>query len=399
MSSKSGNGFIRQMEKNKPRNKCRKWQIRVSLGFDAYTGTYPEKTKIIHGTYSEAQRALRDFIEEAESGSLVKADSVSLEDYTKLYFELREEAGIVAPGSIRRDRDKLASLNYLIGKIKLQKLTPLVIEKAYLDLRSGKSKSGKNLSGTYVNEINKVLSCMLKNAVAKGVIPYNPCDKVTPPKIDTKERRALSAEVVKDVMDKLDLTHHGQCGILLCLTLGLRRGEVAGLSWDDISFEDRTVVVRHSYDDQGNLNVPKTKSSKRMLPMPDIVYDALQARKAFLIESFTKRAPELLCFGKDGEVVGFKEQTAIICDNFGVRIKPNGFDQWWRKHRSLFGLEGWTLHELRHTFLTLAAKQGVHPSVMQHLAGHSNARVTMEIYTHVNLDAKRDAMKALEQIF
>lgn len=53
----------------------------------------------------------------------------------------------------------------------------------------------------------------------------------------------------------------------------------------------------------------------------------------------------------------------------------------------------------RHTFLTLAAKQGVYPSVMQRLAGHSNARVTMEIYTHVNLDAKRDAMKALEQIF
>lgn len=185
----------------------------------------------------------------------------------------------------------------------------------------------------------------------------------------------------------------------MCLTLGLRRGEAVSLSWSDVDFEDRTISIRHSYDDQGNLNSPKTKSSKRMLPMPDSVYDALKQRQKYLMESFERKAPELLLKDKKGAAIGIKGNTAVICDNFGIRIKPNGFDQWWRKHRNLFGLEGWTLHELRHTFLTMAAKQGVHPSVMQHLTGHSNARVSMEIYTHVNLDAKRDAMKALKQIF
>lgn len=399
MSSEHLKGTITQLEKGKPKGKCKKWRLRVSLGYDPYTDSYPQKVKRFTGSYTEANNALRDFIQELEDGTAVKANTWTLESYSKHYFDLREMAGIIAPGSIRRDRDKLGSLNYLIGNVKLQKLTPTVLETAYIDLRNGKSKSGKKLSGTYVYEINKVLSCMLKDAVAKGVIASNPCDKTTPPKVDTKERRALSADIAKKVLGKLDPTHHGQCGILLCLTLGLRRGEVVGLSWDDIDFKEKTVTIRHSYDDQGNLNTPKTKSSKRMLPMPDAVFTALQARKAYLIEAFTKRVPELLVMDKKGNVTGFKEGTAIICDNFGVRIKPNGFDQWWRKHRSLFGLEGWTLHELRHTFLTLAAKQGVHPSVMQHLAGHSNARVTMEIYTHVNLDAKRDAMKALEQIF
>ena len=47
----------------------------------------------------------------------------------------------------------------------------------------------------------------------------------------------------------------------------------------------------------------------------------------------------------------------------------------------------------------MAARQGVHPSVMQKLAGHSTARITMEIYTHANMDAQREAMDAMQQAF
>ena len=71
----------------------------------------------------------------------------------------------------------------------------------------------------------------------------------------------------------------------------------------------------------------------------------------------------------------------------------------WYKRRADYGLEGWTLHELRHTFLSLAARQGVHPSVMKKLAGHSTARITMEIYTHANMNAQREAMKAIQKAF
>lgn len=109
-------------------------------------------------------------VQEIEDGTLLRSNSWTLKDYSSHYFELRKTAGVIAPGSIRRDRDKMASLNFLIGNVKLQKLTPTVLETAYIDLRNGKSKSGKKLSGTYVYEINKVLSCMLKDAVTKNVM-------------------------------------------------------------------------------------------------------------------------------------------------------------------------------------------------------------------------------------
>ena len=47
-----------------------------------------------------------------------------------------------------------------------------------------------------------------------------------------------------------------ECAIILCTTLGLRRGEVVGLSWEDVNFEDHTVTVRHSFDKFGNLKAP-----------------------------------------------------------------------------------------------------------------------------------------------
>jgi len=54
---------------------------------------------------------------------------------------------------------------------------------------------------------------------------------------------------------------------------------------------------------------------------------------------------------------------------------------------------------LRHSFLSRAAASGIHPAVMQKLAGHSSARTTMDIYTHINVDAKREAMELMQMEF
>lgn len=73
--------------------------------------------------------------------------------------------------------------------------------------------------------------------------------------------------------------------------------------------------------------------------------------------------------------------------------------RWWTLARDGYGLSGFTLYELRHTYLTLLAESGVHPKVMQELAGHSSSQITMDIYTHVNLEAKREAVDMVGKIF
>ena len=399
MASKASKGSIVQLEKSKQKGKCRKWRLVVSLGRDPITGKYPQKARVVHCTYSEAKAALAKFMDELEKGEVVRRSTYTFDDYADHFIETRKASGEVAPGTIDRERDKLKSIGFLIGKMKLQEITPDVLEKAYVDLRSGKSRSGKQLSGTYVNDIAKKVSLMMAHALKNGIIAENPCDKADKPKIDTGEKRALDNEQVNKLASMLNPTEHMQCALLLCMMLGLRRGEVVGLSWEDVNFDEDTVHVCHSYDDKGNMNTPKTKAGDRFIPMSDVVRKALKKREESLLALFTLYAPELLKVDNDGNVVGIADGTPVICDQYGVRIHPAGLGHWWYKKRGDYGLDGWTLHEMRHTFLSVAAKQGVHPSVMQKLAGHSTARITMEVYTHANMDAQRDAMNAMQQVF
>ena len=81
------------------------------------------------------------------------------------------------------------------------------------------------------------------------------------------------------------------------------------------------------------------------------------------------------------------------------RVNPNSLEGWWNRDRKSLGLDGWTFHELRHSYLSALALKGVHPKVMQELAGHASSQITMDIYTHVNMDAKREAADALGTLF
>ena len=99
---------------------------------------------------------------------------------------------------------------------------------------------------------------------------------------------------------------------------------------------------------------------------------------------------------------GYIEQTGdspVISDNCGTRILPSSLSRWWTEDRAKCGLEGWCLHEFRHTYLTLLAIKGVHPKVMQELAGHYSSQISMDIYTHVNMDIKREAVAAVSEVF
>ena len=85
----------------------------------------------------------------------------------------------------------------------------------------------------------------------------------------------------------------------------------------------------------------------------------------------------------------------VVCGEDGEALHPNTVTHWWEKHRAEYGCEGVTLHELRHTYITSLARAGVHPKVMQELAGHSSVDVSMNVYSHLSLEDKRAAVKSL----
>lgn len=89
----------------------------------------------------------------------------------------------------------------------------------------------------------------------------------------------------------------------------------------------------------------------------------------------------------------------MVTTKYGERIKSSSLSRWWSIERGNYGLDDFSLHELRHTYLTLLAEEGVHSKVMQKLAGHYSSQITMDVYTDVNMDAKREAVADVSKLF
>ena len=395
-------GTIIQLDKGKdgkkPKSKCKKWRLVVSLGKDPATGKYPQKSRAFSGSYTEAEKALREFVDEIEHGKVVRKSSWTFNEYADHFMEIQESSGEFTAKTMKSKRGYLAGMGYLIGHMKLQEITPAVIEATHIDMRNGKSRSGRKLSGTTMRSYHTAAAEMMNHAKKAGIIGANPFEEVPPPKYDTKEKSAMASRDYGKLLDNLNPEDGMEIAVLLCATLGMRRGEACGLSWGDVDFDEGTVFVQHSYDDFDNLKPPKTEAGLRILPLPDFTRDALLKRKAAQIAMVDGETKGYTVKRDDG-TLDLLPTVPVAAGDLTERIHPQKLSSWWFERRASYGADGICLHQLRHTFLSLAAEQGVHPSVMQKLAGHSNPNITMKIYTHVNVDAKKAAMKAMQDAY
>ena len=351
MAKVTGEGTIVQLEKDKPKSKCRKWQLRVPVGLDPRTGKYKTRTRRVSDvSYTQAKKALRDFIDEIEHDEVQGRTSYTFEEYCERFLERRALGKEVAETTQKRQRCQFNAACRHIGKANLASITPAMLDDMYIAMLKGDTLSGKPSGGSYVNQIHDNITLVFEQAKKEGILVKNPCDAANPPKMDTKEKRALSSDRAHVLIAMLDEKNDRECAYLLAITMGLRRGEICGLSWGDVDFENGILDVSHSYDTLGNLKGTKTKAGMRLLPLPENVAEALREHKKAQKERYDRtnqwRKPE----------EGYIEQTdesPVISDISGGRVLPSNLSRWWTEDRAKYGLEGWCLHELRHTYLTI----------------------------------------------
>lgn len=381
MAKVTGEGSIVQLEKDKPKGKCRKWQLRVPVGLDPRTGKYRTRTRRVAGTYTEAKAALRAFIAEIEGDRAPTRSGTTFEGQCARFMEQRRLSGAFAASTLAKNESNLKVACRHIGKCDFAKVTPDMLNEMYAALLAGDTTSGAPAGGSYVRLVHKTVSLVYKQAIKEGLVSENPCGRATPPREDSEPRRALRPQQVAALMAELDPAEEADMAYYLAISLGLRRGEVCGLSWGDVDLEDMSVSVLRSYDVYGNLKSPKTAAGVRLLPLSPEVAGALRRHREAQEARGLDVAPE----------------SPVVLNGPGERLKPDTMGWWWRRDRAGLGLEGWKLHELRHSYLTMLAVAGVHPKVMQELAGHSSCAITMDIYTHVNMDSKRQAADTLSK--
>jgi integrase len=229
----------------------------------------------------------------------------------------------------------------------------------------------------------RLLRSILDMAREDGRIHINPAQGVSSGRIPARERhRYLSATEVATLATACG--DQGDIVTILAFT-GLRWSELVGLRVGDIDLKARRLYVRQAAPDvEGRIIVgpPKTRAAVRTVPLPQIVIDALKPR-------IQNRSP--------------KEQ-AITSPNGGF-LRSNNWRRHthWNKALKKTGLAPLTIHDLRHTYASLARKSGADLRYVQKTMGHSTPTVTANIYSdlysdeldHVatNLDRLNDVAK------
>ena len=210
---------------------------------------------------------------------------------------------------------------------------------------------------------------------------------------DSKTRQAISGEVKERFLTFIrESRHYSQYydEIIILLGTGMRVSELYGLTRADLDFEARRIKVERQLTRTRHceyyVEKPKTASGERYIPMTDEVYrafqNAVQRRKQPKVELLIDGHTGFLFLDKDG-----KPKVAMHLEHVIKRI----VDRYNGVHEDK--LPSITPHVMRHTFCTEMANSGIDLKSLQYLMGHSDAGVTLNVYTHASYEAAENAMR------
>lgn len=284
-----------------------------------------------------------------------------------------------------------------IGEVKLKNLQTCDLQGLYkAKLESGRLDRKGGLSARTVRYIHSVVFEALEQAVKEQLVVRNVAEAVTLPREEKKEIQPLTSEQVGEFLASIRDERHYPA-LLLELSTGLRRGELLALRWEDVDLKAGNLKVRQSlvriHSEKGAekktelvFQEPKTKHSKRTIPLTAGVLKELKAHKA-------RQAQEKLFLGQ-----GYQDNGLVFCMEDGRPIEPRNFTRRFDGYLERAGIPHVRFHDLRHTFATLMLELDEHPKVVQEILGHSKISMTIDTYSHVMPGIKERAMAKLDSV-
>jgi integrase len=280
-----------------------------------------------------------------------------------------------------------AYINPALGKVELQNLTALQIQQFFNRLAEKSPCSDRKLKPKTLRNVYMNFNAMLKKAVELELLKKNPAENIELPQCKKYQAEVFDAAELQKLIELIRGTDI-EVAIMILVSLGLRRGELLGLKWEHIDFENGIVSIENNVVPVKGKTIskaPKSASGLRKIDAPDILMELLRRERKVYIK-------RKLLYGAD-----FND-TGLVCS------KPDGSpyhtDYYAKKFKELIkknGLKTIRLHDLRHTNATFMLKLGVPVKVMQGRLGHSTFGTTMDTYTHTVDEMRRDAAEKLNE--
>lgn len=250
----------------------------------------------------------------------------------------------------------------------------------------------KTISNETVLHYHRLLNNIMNTAVRWGVIPFNVIEKrVELPKPERKEADYLDELETAKLLQLLSSEPiKYKTAINLLVYSGLRRGEIGGLKWVDIDFENELITVNRALKYIPGQEVfegsTKTNNSMRNIKLPSAVMHLLKEYKKWQSEERLKVGDQ------------WHDNDYVFTRWDGSPMNLDTISRYLKKFTKKNGLKSIHLHSLRHTNATLQISSGVDCKTVSSRLGHSNVSTTLNIYSHAVDAANAKASDALENI-
>ena len=377
MAKRRSNG-----EGNIRKRKDGRWEGRYTAGRDPVTGKQIFKN-VLGKTQAEVKEKLQKALAQAGKIDFTKTGKYTVTMWMNEWFENVAKIK-VRPSSHQTYRgyiDHHIAPN--IGNIPLEKLTTMDLQKLYRKLldkgrveRIEAKRQPKGLSAKTVRNINQVISSAMDFAVAQKIIPENPCKAVALPKVEHKEMQTIPSEQLQAFLQEAKATGVYEM-YYIELATGLRRGELLGLKWTDIDWNNGIIKVRRQVArvDGQIVEAPlKTKNSYRAVTISQQAIEVLKQQKEKTYDQYVFPSPN------------------------GGPISPDSVNNMLKRVLARAGIPKVRFHDLRHTFATIALQNGVDIKTVSGMLGHFSAGFTLDTYAHVTTAAQKEAADTMGNV-
>ena len=407
------------MAKGSVRKKGKKWYYRFYV--EDASGNLVQKEFAGTESKSETEKMLRKAMEDYDAKKfLAKADNLTLGQMLDVWAEEDLKTGSLSNGTVG---NYLQAVNRIkqhpIGNRKLKTVTSEHLQK-FMDLLAFGGEEGnfksKGYTIDYIRSFHAVLQQSFRFAVfPKQYITFNPMQYVVMRRkaeedVDLFSDNDEDAEVINPItpeqyqtlMEYLEERNKpAVLPVQIAYYTGLRLGEVCGLSWSDINFEEQYLTVRRSVRYNGarhKTEIGPTKRKKvRIVDFCDTLADILKKAKK-------EQRKQVFSYGELYQRNYYrevKEKIDLVC------IRPDGAYEapatvetalrTARKRLSELD-DNFHFHTLRHTYTTNLLSNGAAPKDVQELLGHSDVSTTMNVYAHANREGKRNSARLLDKV-
>lgn len=350
-----------------------------------------QRPKVYGKTSEEAQDNLDELRAELKTTGSVAPKDITVGHVLDALLE-HPPSKWKSPLTIQGNRTKADHIKKALGKVKLARLTVAQVER-FLD---GLAKSG--MATDTIKRHRALLRLAIRRAERDGKIGRNVAGLADPPTGTLRMSKAMTTEQVRTLL-AFKVNTFWRAYIITGLMCGLRPGELLGLRWEDVDFDNGVIRVRKclkSLPDKETgkrvlvLDDLKTPQSRRTIEMPRMAAAALRDLR-------TEQARWKL---KLGAAYDMRSMAIVFGDRAGAPRWPQDVREYFQLLCSKAGIgDKWTPRELRHTFVSVLSDSGVDIEKIADAVGHINSTITKTVYRHQIADKVTVAATAMDAIF